>query len=94
MALEDGGSLALRMIGLMNNAYAVDDSIFNKHFAKEVAAMTVPGGKSIACSTEAALAWDKSFTESADPSGRAIAGIHVEAYGGATVSSKKARVEE
>lgn len=55
-------------------------SIFTRHFEKEVAAKTVPGGKSIACSTEAAIEWDKSFQDSADPSGRAIAGVHVDAY--------------
>ena len=36
--------------------------------------------KSIACSTPAALAWDEAWSKSADPSGRAIAGVHVEAY--------------
>lgn len=55
-------------------------SIFNTHFEKEVAATTVPGGKSIACSTSAAIEWDAAFQNSADPSGRAIAGVHVEAY--------------
>ncbi|GAB9469541.1 Asparagine synthase [Globisporangium polare] len=57
-------------------------SIFQKHFEKEVAAQTVPGGPSIACSTAAAIEWDAAFKNSADPSGRAIAGVHVEAYGG------------
>ena len=37
-------------------------------------------GKSVACSTPAALAWDESFTSNADPSGRAVAGVHVDAY--------------
>jgi asparagine synthase (glutamine-hydrolysing) len=36
----------------------------------------VPGGKSIACSSEAALAWDPEFAKSADPSGRSVAGVH------------------
>ncbi|TYZ62845.1 hypothetical protein PybrP1_005516, partial [[Pythium] brassicae (nom. inval.)] len=53
-----------------------------KHFEKEVAAQTVPGGPSIACSTSAAIEWDEAFKNSADPSGRAIAGVHVDAYGG------------
>ncbi|TMW58366.1 hypothetical protein Poli38472_009925 [Pythium oligandrum] len=55
-------------------------SIFTKHFEKEVAAETVPGGPSIACSTAAAIEWDAAFKNMADPSGRAVAGVHVEAY--------------
>ena len=41
---------------------------------------TLPQNKSIACSTPAALAWDEAWSKAADPSGRAIAGVHVEAY--------------
>ena len=37
-------------------------------------------GKSVACSTPAALAWDESFRQNADPSGRAVAGVHDFAY--------------
>ena len=55
-------------------------TMFTKHFEKEVAAQTVPGGKSIACSTAAAIEWDASFENSADPSGRAVAGVHIVAY--------------
>lgn len=55
-------------------------SIFTKHFEKEVAAQTVPGGPSIACSTAAAIEWDAAFKNMADPSGRAVSGVHVEAY--------------
>lgn len=55
-------------------------SIFQHHFHREVAAQTVPGGPSIACSTPAAIAWDAAFQSAADPSGRAIAGVHNEAY--------------
>lgn len=54
--------------------------IFEEHFPTEAAARMVPEGKSIACSTPAALAWEKSFTELADPSGRAIRGVHNDAY--------------
>jgi hypothetical protein len=54
--------------------------IFSKHFEKEVAAQTVPGGPSIACSTPAAIEWDAAFKNAADPSGRAVAGVHVDAY--------------
>ena len=39
----------------------------------------MPGGKSIACSTERAMNWDASFSLRADPSGRA-AGVHDSAY--------------
>jgi len=54
--------------------------IFSKHFPSPSAAATVPQNKSIACSTPAALAWDEAWSKAADPSGRAIAGVHVEAY--------------
>lgn len=54
--------------------------IFEEHFPGEAAEKTVPGGKSIACSTERAMAWDESFATRADPSGRA-AGMHEAAYG-------------
>ena len=55
--------------------------IFSKHFPNPSASSTVPtGGKSIACSTETAIKWDKSFQEAADPSGRAIAGVHNDSY--------------
>ena len=54
-------------------------TIFETHFPGEACAATVPGGKSIACSSPAALAWDPSFAAAADPSGRAIRGVHREA---------------
>ena len=50
--------------------------IFEELFDHPDAARQVPGGKSIACSTEAALAWDAAFAENADPSGRAVRGVH------------------
>ena len=53
--------------------------IFEEFFPGEAAEQTVPGGKSIACSTERAMAWDASFSQRADPSGRA-AGVHDSAY--------------
>ncbi|QDP01173.1 asparagine synthase B [Thalassotalea sp. PS06] len=55
-------------------------SIFEEHFPLESAAKCVPGGKSVACSTEAALAWDESFKNNADPSGRAVLSVHNESY--------------
>jgi asparagine synthase (glutamine-hydrolysing) len=53
--------------------------IFEEFFPGESAEKTVPGGKSIACSTERAMAWDESFSLRADPSGRS-AGVHDAAY--------------
>jgi asparagine synthase (glutamine-hydrolysing) len=51
-------------------------SIFETAFPGDAAARTVPGGPSIACSTPAALAWDAAFAAQADPSGRAVTGVH------------------
>ena len=53
--------------------------IFDAQFPKEACAKTVPGGKSIACSSPAASAWDASFANAADPSGRAVKGVHEKA---------------
>jgi len=54
-------------------------TIFEDHFPSETAAKCVPSVPSIACSTPEALAWDKSFRNNADPSGRAVAAVHVDA---------------
>ncbi|QBY05829.1 asparagine synthase B [Thalassotalea sp. HSM 43] len=54
--------------------------IFEEHFPLASAAECVPGGKSVACSTEAALAWDEAFQNMADPSGRAVSSVHNEGY--------------
>lgn len=51
-------------------------AIFERHFPGDACAETVPGGKSIACSSPAAIAWDAAFAAAADPSGRAVAGVH------------------
>jgi asparagine synthase (glutamine-hydrolysing) len=51
-------------------------SLFAAHFPEEAAARTVPGGPSVACSTPAAIAWDAAFAAAADPSGRAVVGVH------------------
>jgi asparagine synthase (glutamine-hydrolysing) len=53
--------------------------IFEQHYPGEACAATVPGGKSIACSSPAALAWDPAFANAADPSGRAVRGVHGDA---------------
>ncbi len=50
--------------------------LFEQAFPTDGAAKTVPGGKSIACSTEAALKWDEAFANMADPSGRAVKDVH------------------
>ena len=55
-------------------------SIFETHFPQPSAAKTVPGGPSIACSTPRAMEWDASFRGRADCSGRAVAGVHEQAY--------------
>jgi asparagine synthase (glutamine-hydrolysing) len=58
--------------------------IFERHFPGEACAATVPGGKSIACSSPAALAWDPAFAKMADPSGRAVRDVHSHALETAT----------
>jgi asparagine synthase (glutamine-hydrolysing) len=50
--------------------------LFEQFFPDTACAMTVPGGKSIACSSPAAIAWDEAFAAAADPSGRSIVGVH------------------
>src|SRR5690606_26193370 len=55
-------------------------SIFESHFPSEAAAQTVPSVKSVACSTPEALAWDASFQNMNDPSGRAVAHVHNDSY--------------
>ena len=56
--------------------------LFEEQFPGDACAETVPGGKSIACSSPAAIAWDASFATMADPSGRAVAGVHEQALAG------------
>ncbi|MDN0065626.1 asparagine synthase B [Bacteroides gallinaceum] len=55
-------------------------SIFEEYFPSESAARSVPSVPSVACSTAEALAWDEAFKNMNEPSGRAIAGVHEEAY--------------
>ncbi|HRC90228.1 MAG TPA: asparagine synthase B, partial [Bacteroidales bacterium] len=55
-------------------------SIFSEYFPSESAAATVPSVPSVACSTPEALAWDSSFNNINDPSGRAVKTIHKSAY--------------
>ncbi|WP_400262625.1 asparagine synthase-related protein [Sphingobacterium sp. SG20118] len=55
-------------------------SIFESHFPSEAASRTVPSVKSVACSTPEALLWDASFQNLNDPSGRAVAAVHLDSY--------------
>ncbi|MCF7822717.1 MAG: asparagine synthase B [Candidatus Marinimicrobia bacterium] len=55
-------------------------SIFAEHFPSESAASCVPSVPSVACSTPEALAWDVSFQNLNDPSGRAVKTVHDDAY--------------
>merc|ERR1719161_1777638 len=62
-------------------AYLFRD-FFAKHFGENTsAAETVGWQDSIACSSAVALQWDAAFQGRADASGRAVAGIHEQAYG-------------
>ncbi|AMC11878.1 asparagine synthetase B [Lutibacter profundi] len=55
-------------------------SIFSTHFPSDTAAWSVPQEASVACSTKIALEWDESFKNMNDPSGRAVANVHDDAY--------------
>lgn len=55
-------------------------SIFSEHFPSDSAASCVPSVPSVACSTAEALAWDASFKNNIDPSGRAVKNVHVDSY--------------
>ncbi|MGB5237143.1 MAG: asparagine synthase B [Flavobacteriaceae bacterium] len=57
-------------------------SIFEGHFSSDAAALSVPQEPSVACSTKIALEWDEAFKNMNDPSGRAVANVHEEAYAG------------
>lgn len=55
-------------------------SIFETHFPSDAAALCVPSVPSVACSTPIALEWDEAFKNMNDPSGRAVAKVHSDAY--------------
>ena len=55
-------------------------SIFADHFPSDTAALSVPSVPSVACSSPIALEWDESFKNMNDPSGRAVANVHDDAY--------------
>merc|ERR1719310_511044 len=65
-------------------------SLFSKHFGENSsAAETVGWQDSIACSSSVALKWDASFQGRADASGRAVAGVHEQAYGADYVTASQ-----
>ncbi|MCO4822471.1 MAG: asparagine synthase B [Flavobacteriaceae bacterium] len=55
-------------------------TIFESHFPSDTAALSVPQEPSVACSTKIALEWDEAFKNMNDPSGRAVAKVHDDAY--------------
>lgn len=55
-------------------------SVFCEHFPSDSAALCVPSVPSVACSTPEALAWDESFKNMNEPSGRAVKSVHKEGY--------------
>ncbi|MEP7146464.1 MAG: asparagine synthase B, partial [bacterium] len=55
-------------------------SIFSELFPSDSAALCVPSVKSVACSTPEALAWDASFQNANDPSGRSVKSVHNYSY--------------
>ena len=55
-------------------------SIFAEHFPSDSAARSVPSEASVACSTAIALEWDAAFKGLNEPSGRAVKGVHEQAY--------------
>jgi asparagine synthase (glutamine-hydrolysing) len=55
-------------------------SVFDDLFPSDSAAECVPSVPSVACSTPEALAWDASFQNMNDPSGRAVSKVHHDGY--------------
>lgn len=55
-------------------------SIFAEHFPGDSAARSVNQEASVACSTSVALEWDAAWKKMNDPSGRAVRGVHDQAY--------------
>jgi asparagine synthase (glutamine-hydrolysing) len=54
-------------------------SFFDERFKNPTAALTVPVGPSIACSSPTAFRWSQEFAKMDDPSGRAVKGVHLDA---------------
>jgi len=51
--------------------------LFEQHFPAATCVACVPFERSVACSTAIALEWDAAFMKMVDPSGRAVADVHV-----------------
>jgi asparagine synthase (glutamine-hydrolysing) len=51
-------------------------TIYEEHFPNPSCVDLVPDGPSIACSTPTAVRWDAAWAGMADPSGRAVSGVH------------------
>ena len=54
--------------------------IYSRFFPSDSAARCVPHEAGVACSTAKALEWDEAWKKMDEPSGRAIAGVHDNAY--------------
>ena len=54
--------------------------LFPENLPSDSAARSVPSEASVACSTAIALEWDEAFKNMNDPSGRAVKGVHTQAY--------------
>ena len=54
--------------------------IYSELFPSDSAARCVPHEAGVACSTAKALEWDEAWKNMGEPSGRAIAGVHDDAY--------------
>ena len=65
----------------MNKEEYCYKSIFEENFPSASAAASVPSVPSVACSSAVALEWDAAFRNMNEPSGRAVAGVHNDAYG-------------
>ena len=55
-------------------------AIYSELFPSDAEAKCVPSVPSVACSTPEAIAWDKSFQNMIDPSGRAVSTVHKKGY--------------
>jgi asparagine synthase (glutamine-hydrolysing) len=55
--------------------------LFEQHFPWATCIACVPFERSVACSTAIALEWDAAFKNSVDPSGRAVADVHLAGLG-------------
>ncbi len=56
------------------------DKIVDEKISEVQNIENVPQEASVACSTKIALEWDEAFKNMNDPSGRAVANVHTEAY--------------